>query len=44
VPAPAALDVLIDGEGAGADLPALLTAEGAQGRPARGRNGFARQK
>jgi hypothetical protein len=40
VPAPAALDVLIDGEGTGADLPALLTADGAQGRPAGGRNGF----
>jgi hypothetical protein len=44
VPAPAALDVLIDGEGTGADLPALLTAEGARGRPAGGRNGFVCQK
>jgi hypothetical protein len=44
VPAPAALDLLIDGEGTGDDLPALLTAEGAQGRPAGGSNGFVRRK
>jgi hypothetical protein len=44
VPAPAALDLTVDGEGTGADLPALLTAEGAQGRLAGGQNGFVCQK